>query len=62
MPDQKERKTLFDPEGDERGYEGKPKEQVPGHTPGAAEGEPRKADYGEPPFPSPDKTPGNAEG
>jgi hypothetical protein len=64
MPDPKERTRVFDPEGDERGYVGSPQEEIPGHTPGMAEGEDDKdeQDRRGRPYPDPDKTPGRAEG
>ncbi len=62
MPDIDQGTRVFDPEGDEREYKGSPQEEVPGHTPGSAEGEDDEHPYGEHPYPSPDKTPGSAEG
>jgi hypothetical protein len=37
-------------------------EEIPGHTPGMAEGEDDEAPHREHPYPDPDKTPGRAEG
>lgn len=62
MPEPKERAPMFDPSGDERGYVGSPQEEVPGHTPGTAEGEDEVERHVDHPYPDPDKTPGSAEG
>ncbi|WP_338864494.1 hypothetical protein [Myxococcus stipitatus] len=37
-------------------------EEIPGHTPGVAEGDDEDAPHRAHPFPDPDKTPGRAEG
>ena len=47
---------------EEWGYVGRYEEEVPGHTPGTAEGEDEEARHGAHPYPDPDKTPGRAEG
>ncbi|MCI0572083.1 MAG: hypothetical protein L0Y66_15115 [Myxococcaceae bacterium] len=62
MADPKERKRLFDPSGDERGYVGSPQEEIPGHTPGSAEGDDEDVPHRKHPYPDPGKTPGSAEG
>ncbi len=62
MPDPNERAPIFDPAGDERGYVGSPMEEIPGHTPGTAEGEDEAERHAQQPNPDPDKTPGSAEG
>ncbi|AGC47317.1 hypothetical protein MYSTI_06044 [Myxococcus stipitatus DSM 14675] len=62
MPDIDERSHPGEPQEDwvarEPGYE----DEVPGHTPGVAEGEDEDAPHRAHPFPDPDKTPGRAEG
>jgi hypothetical protein len=62
MPDPTEERVSFDTAGDERGYVGHAQEQVPGHTPGMAEGEDEDAPHLRHPHPDPDSTPGSAEG
>lgn len=62
MPDIDRRQRAGEPSEDERDLEQGYVDEVPGHTPGVAEGDdeavPRRA-HG---FPDPDKTPGCAEG
>jgi hypothetical protein len=56
-----ERQPSAQPEPD-WGDVGRYEEEVPGHTPGVAEGEDEDERHATHPYPDPDKTPGRAEG
>ncbi|NTX00913.1 MULTISPECIES: hypothetical protein [Myxococcus] len=62
MPDIDERQRGSEPLGDWRDRESGYEDEVPGHTPGVAEGDDDAAPHRAHPFPDPDKTPGCAEG
>ncbi|MCP3057848.1 hypothetical protein LXT21_03555 [Myxococcus sp. K38C18041901] len=62
MPDIDERQRADDPSEDRTAREAGYEEEVPGHTPGVAEGDDDEAPHRVHPFPDPDKTPGSAEG
>lgn len=62
MPDIDETPRLTEPPDEREELLGSAVEEVPGHTPGLAEGEDEEAPHRQHPFPDPDKTPGRAEG
>ncbi|QSQ13816.1 hypothetical protein [Myxococcus landrumensis] len=62
MPDIDEHPRASEPQEDWRAREPGYVEEVPGHTPGVAEGDDEDAPRRVHPFPDPDKTPGRAEG
>lgn len=62
MPDIKKPVGMTEPSEEQDKYEASYEEEVPGHTPGMAEGEDEEAPHRQHPFPDPDKTPGSAEG
>lgn len=62
MPDIDETPRMIEPPDEQEELSGSSVEEVPGHTPGMAEGEDEEAPHREHPYPDPDKTPGRAEG
>ena len=62
MPDIEKTQRVGEPPDEREELWGAPVEEVPGHTPGQAEGDDEEAPHRQHPFPDPDKTPGCAEG
>ncbi len=62
MPDIDETPRLTEPPDEREELRGSAVEEVPGHTPGQAEGEDEEAPHRQHPFSDPDKNPGCAEG
>jgi hypothetical protein len=62
MPDIKDPQRMTEPPGEQRERLGAYEDEVPGHTPGMAEGDDEEAPHRQHPYPDPDKTPGCAEG
>ncbi|MCP3098854.1 hypothetical protein LZ198_08200 [Myxococcus sp. K15C18031901] len=62
MPEIDERPDLGEPAPEEPDRDASYEDEVPGHTPGVAEGDDDSAPPRSHPFPDPDKTPGRAEG
>lgn len=62
MPDPQEQVRVSAPPDAEWGDVAPYEEEVPGHTPGVAEGEDDEERHAAHPYPDPDKTPGRAEG
>lgn len=62
MPDINDPRGMVEPLDDQRERLGSTVEEIPGHTPGMAEGEDEEAPHRQHPYPDPDKTPGSAEG
>lgn len=62
MPDIQRPMGMTEPSEEPSELEASYEEEVPGHTPGMAEGDDEEAPHREHPYPDPDKTPGRAEG
>jgi hypothetical protein len=62
MRDPQEQRQASAPPEEEWGDVAQYEEEVPGHTPGTAEGEDEEERRATHPHPDPDKTPGRAEG
>jgi|GEM_PF-3071803 len=62
MPDIEEPRPLTEPPEETLEQQGSYVEEVPGHTPGSAEGEDEDVPLRSHPHPDPDHTPGRAEG
>jgi hypothetical protein len=62
MPDIEDPRRMTEPPDERDEGLGASTEEVPGHTPGMAEGEDEEAPHRQHPYPDPDKTPGRAEG
>lgn len=62
MPDIEEPGRMSEPPGEGEEREARYEEEVPGHTPGVAEGDDEEAPHRAHPYDDPDKTPGSAEG
>jgi hypothetical protein len=62
MPDINEPVPVTEPPDESEDRLASYEDEVPGHTPGVAEGDDEDAPRRQHPFPDPDKTPGRAEG